>query len=145
MNNVVLTGRLVRDPELKFMPSNGTAVSTFTLAVDKELSKDIKEDFESKGKPTADFIRIVAYGKIAENCANYLKKGLRTGVEGRINTRSWETQEGDKRYLTEVKANKVEFIDWANDKKDSSSGNKPENDTFEDEFFETDYDDDIPF
>jgi len=145
MNNVILIGRLVADPELKFIPSNGTAVSNFTLAVDKELSKDIKEKFESKGKPTADFIRITVYGKTAENCANYLQKGLKTAVEGRINTRSWETNSGEKRYLTEVVASKVEFIEWANDKNNNSSGNNSDKKDFEDEFFEPDYDDDIPF
>ena len=72
MNNVVLIGRLTRDPELRYIPNSGTAVSTFTLAVDKNLSRDKKQEMEAKNQPTADFIRIVVWGKQAENCANYL-------------------------------------------------------------------------
>ncbi|SRR6056297_300031 len=156
MNNVVLIGRLVRDPELKFIPSNGRAVANFTLAVDKELPKDVKADFESKGKPTADFIPIVVYGKQAENCANYLKKGIMTSVSGRIATRSYTTQAGDKRYVTEVISNRVEFLEWgggssggsSNSQSNSSSQNNSEDDfaSFEeDDIFEPTDDDDIPF
>ena len=65
MNNTVLIGRLVRDPELRYLPGAGTANTTFTLAVDKGLSKDKKAEFEAQNKPTADFIRIVVWGKSA--------------------------------------------------------------------------------
>lgn len=151
MNNVVLIGRLVRDPELKFIPSNGRAVANFTLAVDKELPKDIKADYESKGKPTADFIRIVVFGKQAENCANYLKKGIMTSVIGRISTGSYTTDSGEKRYTTEVVANKVEFIEWGGSSSGTSSKSSQKNsdDDFanfeEDDIFEPTDDDDIPF
>ncbi len=154
MNNVVLIGRLVRDPELKFIPSNGRAVANFTLAVDKELPKDVKADYESKGKPTADFIRITVFGKQAENCANYLQKGIMTSVIGRISTGSYTTQSGEKRYTTEVIANKVEFIEWGKGSSgsSSSSGSTSQNnsdDDFanfeEDDIFEPTDDDDIPF
>jgi len=156
MNNVVLIGRLVRDPELKFIPSSGTAVAKFTLAVDKELSKDMKADFESKGKPTADFIQITVFGKQAENCANYLKKGIMTSVSGRISTGSYTTKAGDKRYTTEVIANRVEFLEWgggssgnkSSSQKSSSSQNNSEDDFAnfeEDDIFEPTDDDDIPF
>ncbi len=70
MNICILIGRLTRDPEIRYLQS-GTAVAQFTLAVDKQLSRDKKQEFEAQGKPTADFIRIVAWGKLAENCANY--------------------------------------------------------------------------
>lgn len=151
MNNVVLIGRLVRDPELKFIPSNGRAVANFTLAVDKELPKDIKADYESKGKPTADFIRIAVFGKQAENCANYLKKGIMTSVIGRISTGSYTTQSGDKRYTTEVVANRVEFLEWgggSSGTNNKSSQNNSDDDFAnfeEDDIFEPTDDDDIPF
>jgi len=151
MNNVVLIGRLVRDPELKFIPSSGRAVANFTLAVDKELSKDMKADFESKGKPTADFIRITVFGKSAENCANYLKKGIMTSVSGRISTGSYTTKSGEKRYTTEVIANRVEFIEWGGGSSGKSKSNSKNNsdDEFanfeEDDIFEPTDDDDIPF
>ncbi len=152
MNNVVLIGRLVRDPELKFIPSNGRAVANFTLAVDKELPKDIKADYESKGKPTADFIRITVFGKSAENCANYLEKGIMTSVIGKISTGSYTTKSGEKRYTTEVIANKVEFIEWGKGSSGSNSSSSSQNnsdDDFanfeEDDIFEPTDDDDIPF
>jgi single-strand DNA-binding protein len=143
MNNCVLIGRLVRDVDLQFIPSNGRAVANFTLAVDKELPKDVKADYESKNKPTADFIRITVFGKSAENCANYLKKGIMTSVIGRISTGSYTTKDGDKRYTTEVIANKVEFLEWAGSKKNTQ---EDDFDSFdEDDVFEPTDDDDIPF
>ncbi len=117
MNIVVLIGRLTRDPELRYTTS-GIPVATFSLAVDKGLSREKKMEMESKGQPTADFINIVVYGKQAENCANYLGKGRLTAVQGRIQTRSYDANDGTRRYVTEVIANRVEFIEWGN----SSSG-----------------------
>lgn len=153
MNNVVLIGRLVRDPELKFIPSSGRAVANFTLAVDKELSKEMKADFESKGKPTADFIRITVFGKQAEACANYLQKGLMTSVIGRISTGSYTTKSGEKRYTTEVVANRVEFIEWGGGTSATQSNSTTNNSNSEDDFssfedddiFEPTDDEDIPF
>ena len=98
MNLVVLIGRLTRDPDLKYLPGTGTAVATFTLAVDRELSKEKRQEMESKGQPTADFINIIVFGKSAENCANYLKKGRLVAIQGRIQSRSWETKDGSRRY-----------------------------------------------
>lgn len=114
MNLVVLIGRLTRDPELKYLPNTGTAVTTFTLAVDKQLSKEKKQELEEKGEPTADFINIVVWGKQAENCANYLVKGRLVAIQGRIQSRSWETENG-RRYATEVVANQVQFLEWGKD------------------------------
>lgn len=139
MNNCVLIGRLVRDPDLQFIPSSGKAVAKFTLAVDKDLSKEKKQDFESKGEATADFIRITVFGKQAEASANYLKKGIMTAVIGRISTGSYTTKDGDKRYTTEVIANKVEFLEWADKKESEETGFE------EDDVFEPTDDDDIPF
>ncbi|HAQ39653.1 MAG TPA: single-stranded DNA-binding protein [Clostridiales bacterium] len=110
MNNVVLIGRLVRDPELRFIPSSGMAVAKFTLAVDREMSRDKKQEAASQGKQTADFIGITVFGKQAENCANYLTKGSQCAVHGRISTGSYTTQTGEKRYTTDIIADRVEFI-----------------------------------
>lgn len=112
MNVVMLIGRLTRDPELRYTPRNGTAVASFTLAVDKELSKEKKEEMESKGQPTADFINIVVWGRQAESCANYLRKGKLAAVNGRLQSRYYEDKEGNRRYATEVVASRVEFLEW---------------------------------
>lgn len=110
MNSVVLIGRLARDPELRFIPSTGMAVAKMTLAVDKEMSRDKKEEAAAQGKPTADFIGVTVFGKQAENCANYLSKGSQCAIHGRISTGSYTTQTGEKRYTTDVIADRVEFI-----------------------------------
>lgn len=111
MNSVVLIGRLTRDPELRYL-STGMAVSRFSIAVDKDLSREKKQEFESKGQPTADFINIVVWGKQAENCANYLVKGRLVAIQGRIQTGSFTGQDGTKRYTTEVVAERVQFLEW---------------------------------
>ena len=114
MNLVVLIGRLTRDPELKYLANTGTPVATFSLAVDKQLSKEKRQELAEKGEPTADFINIVVWGKQAENCANYLAKGRLVAIQGRIQSRSWETENG-RRYVTEVVANQVQFLEWGKD------------------------------
>lgn len=119
MNNVVLIGRLTRDPELRYIPNSGTPVANFSLAVDKQLSKEKKQEFEVRGEPTADFINIVVWNKPAENCANYLSKGLKVAIQGRLQSRSYEANDGTRRYVTEVVAERVEFLEW---KDDSATG-----------------------
>lgn len=116
MNNVVLTGRLTRDAEVKYLDNN--QVARFTLAVDKGLSKEKKEEMESQGKPTADFINCQAWGKIAENIIKYTGKGLRVLVNGRIQTGSYE-KDGQTIYRTDVVVSNIEYIDW----KDSNNNN----------------------
>lgn len=101
LNSVILIGRLTRDPELRYT-TNGTAVCQFTLAVQRKYNKD-----------EADFIDIVAWRGLAENCANYLGKGRLAAVEGRLQIRSYETQDGQKRRVTEVIADDVRFLDRA--------------------------------
>ena len=120
MNQVSLIGRLTRDPELKYMPNSGIAVSTFTLAVDKGLSKDKKIELESKNQPTADFIRIVAWGKLGETVANYLTKGKMAGISGRIQTGSYTDKDGKKVFTSDVVAQQVSFLDWG-DKQDAGN------------------------
>ncbi len=118
MNQVVLIGRLVKDPELRFVAGSGRAVANFTIAVDKEMSREKKAEMSAAGKPTADFIRIVAWGKTAELCADYLAKGRQVAVNGSINTGSYKTQSGETRYTTDVVANRVEFIGSKSDRND---------------------------
>lgn len=113
MNKVTLIGRLTKDPELKYTPGAGTAVTTVTLAVDRRYSKDEKKE--------ADFIPVVIWGKSAESTAQYMKKGLLMGVAGRIQTRSYEAKDGGKRYATEVVAEEIKFLQWG-DKQQSSGG-----------------------
>lgn len=105
MNKVVLIGRLTKDPELRYTPGTGTAVSTVTLAVDRYNSKTQQRE--------ADFIPVVVYGKQAESLANYLRKGSPAAISGRIQTRSYDAKDGTKRYITEVVADVpfgVQFI-----------------------------------
>lgn len=105
LNRVVIIGRLTRDPELRYTP-NGTASCTFTLAVERNFKN-------SNGEREADFIPIVTWRQLAENCANYLRKGRLTAVEGRIQTRSYENNEGRRVYVTEVIADNVRFLESA--------------------------------
>ena len=106
MNKSILIGRLTKDPEVRYTQS-GTAVCTFTLAVDRRFAHKDAND----GQPTADFIPIVAWRKLAEIIGNNLAKGRRISVEGRIQVRSYDAQDGSKRYVTEIVADEVEFLD----------------------------------
>ena len=110
MNRVNLIGRLTKDPELRFTPGTGMAVSTFTIAIDRRANKD--------GKKEADFIPIVVWGKQGENVANYMSKGRLIGISGRIQTRNYEGKDGIRRYVTEIVADEVQFLDY---KKNSSN------------------------
>ena len=148
MNNVVLIGRLTRDPEMKFIPASGMAVTKFTLAVDKELPKEKKQEAVSQGKPTADFLNITSFGKQAENCANYLAKGSQCAIHGRITSGSYTTQEGEKKYFTNIIADRVEFVGSQKGQqgKAGSDGSYFDNlpDEAEDVFQPVD-DEDVPF
>lgn len=144
MNNVVLIGRLTKDPELRFLPVNGTAVCNFSLAIDKQVSKEKKLEMEAKGKPTADFINIVVWGKQAEHCANYLSKGRLAAVQGRLQSRSYEANDGTRRFIVEVVAERVQFLEWGDDNK-SSNLNQEGSDFSDIEGFHPVDDDDIPF
>lgn len=102
LNKCVLIGRLTKDPDLRYTP-NGKAVAKFTLAVDRPRRADSEKE--------TDFIPVVAWGKTAENCANYIGKGSLVAVEGRIQVRTYEAKDGDKRWVTEVIADNVRFLD----------------------------------
>ncbi|QGN29160.1 single-stranded DNA-binding protein [Enterococcus casseliflavus] len=112
INNVVLVGRLTKDPDLKYTGS-GTAVATFTLAVNRNFTNQ-------SGEREADFINCVIWRKPAETLANYAKKGVLIGVTGRIQTRSYDNQQGQKVYVTEVIADNFQLLE---SKKADSSQN----------------------
>jgi single-strand DNA-binding protein len=145
MNQVVLIGRLVRDPEMRIVPSSGRPVTNFTLAIDKNLSRDKKQEFQERGIPTADFIRIVVWGKMAETCANYLAKGRQVAVHGSIQTGSYKGQDGQTRYTTDVLANNVEFLGSKDSQSDASQSDAGNFGYDPGEFKAVDEDDNIPF
>lgn len=103
MNKVFLIGRLVRDPELRYTGSN-IAVATFSLAVNRNFAG-------ANGERETDFINIVVWRKQAENVKNYLNQGSQVAIDGRIQTRNYDDQNGQKRYITEVVADNVQFLD----------------------------------
>lgn len=111
MNLVALYGRLTRDPELKYS-QGGTANCFATIAVNRPMSKEKRQEAEANGQPTADFIGIKAFGKTAEMLANYFSKGNRIAVEGRISTGSYE-KNGERVYTTDVIVGRVHFIETA--------------------------------
>ena len=111
MNKVVLIGRLTKDPDLKFAAGTGTAITNFTLAVNRPKDKN--------GEVKADFINCVAFGKTAETIAQYLTKGRQLAVFGNIRTGSYEAQDGTKRYTTDVYVEGFDFIDSSNQKKEA--------------------------
>lgn len=104
LNRVFLMGNLTRDPELRYVPS-GTAVTSFDIAVNRVYALQSGEK-----KEETSFVRIVVWARRAEVCAEYLTKGSPVFVEGRLRSRSWETQDGQKRSIIEVVANNVQFL-----------------------------------
>ena len=102
MNKVILIGRLTRDPELRYTSSN-VPTASFSVAVDRNFTNQ-------NGEREADFINIVVWRKQAENCKNYLTKGSQVAIEGRIQTRNYDGQDGKKVYVTEVVADNVQFL-----------------------------------
>lgn len=114
MNKVLLIGRLTRDPALRYTQSN-MATCSFTLAVDKGLSREKREEAEASNRPTADFPRIVVWGRMAENASSYLSKGSKCAVEGRIQTGSYQDKEtGKSVYTTDIVADNIEYLDSSN-------------------------------
>lgn len=108
INVCVLTGRLTKDPEVRYTSGTQMAVCTFTLAIDRQ----VKQGEEKK----ADFPRVTVFGKQAENCERFLAKGKLAGVQGRLQTGSYTNKDGITIYTTDVIADRVEFLEWGNDK-----------------------------
>ena len=117
MNKVFLIGRLTRDPELRYTGSN-VAVASFTLAVNRNYTNQA-------GEREADFINVVVWRKQAENVKNYLSQGSQVAIDGRIQTRSYDGEDGKKRYVTEVVADNVEFLGSKNSSQVSSTPKEP--------------------
>ena len=116
MNVAVLIGRLTRDPELKYVPSTGKPVANFAIAVDRPYTS-------KTGEKMTDFFNIVVWGKQAENCANYIAKGRLVGIKGTIENRSYENQNGEKKYITEIIAENVQFLEFATKGNEVNRGN----------------------
>ncbi|WP_394897759.1 single-stranded DNA-binding protein [Clostridium butyricum] len=119
MNKVVLIGRLTKDPELRFTPGSGAAVTTLTLAVDRYNLKTNQNE--------ADFIPIVIWGKQAENTANYMSKGGQVAISGKIQTRSYDAKDGTKRYITEVVADQFGGVQFLGNKGEVNQNNGSNN------------------
>jgi len=103
LNRVVLVGRLTRDPDLRYT-ANGTAVANFTVAADRPFTNQ-------QGERETDFVNCVTWRRQAENLANYMKKGSMIGVDGRVQTRRYENQEGKTVYVTEILAENIQFLE----------------------------------
>lgn len=127
MNKVALIGRLTKDVEVKYTQTSNTAVANFNLAVNRRFVAEGEER-------QADFINIIAWGKTAEFCSKYFKKGQQIGLIGRIQTRNWEDEQGQKHYVTEVVAEEVYF-----------AGEKKGSENIEDFTDVNVVDDDLPF
>ena len=113
MNNVILTGRIAKDLEIRYT-QNGKAYCRLTLAVDRGMSKEKKQEAEAKGQPTADFISCVAWNKLAETINKYSGKGRKILVEGSIQTGSFTAEDGSKKYTTDILVNRAEILEFAN-------------------------------
>jgi single-strand DNA-binding protein len=135
LNKVALVGRLTRDPEIRYTVDNQTPIAKFTIAVDRI--------FKREGQPTADFIPIVVFGKSAENCGRFIKKGRLVAVSGRLQTRSWDDQDGKRRYITEVIADEVDFLDRNPDARGQENEGRPDSDYGD--FHLAEEEDDLPF
>lgn len=140
MNRAILVGRLARNPELK-ATNSGMSVCRFTVAVDRRS--------KSEEQATADFISCVAFGKTGETINQYLSKGRRIALEGHIQTGSYTTQDGSKRYTTDVIVDRFDFIDSRNDAQGQSNQQQTQqqqgSDDIDPDFHLMADDDDLPF
>ena len=138
MNKVVLMGRLTRDPETRYTQTNNTLVASFTLAVNRRFARQGEER-------QADFINIVAWNKTGEFCSKYFKKGQQVGIIGRIQTRNWDDDQGQKHYVTEVIAEEAYFADSRRDGTGDNFENTFGTTVADSQEFQVSSDDDLPF
>ena len=138
MNKVILMGRLTKDPEVRYTQTNNTLVASFTLAVNRRFAKAGEER-------QADFINIVAWNKTGEFVSKYFKKGQQVGVIGRIQTRNWEDDQGQKHYITEVIAEETYFADSRRDDASADMNSTFSGDMDTDSEFSVSSGDDLPF
>ncbi len=135
MNKFQFLGRLTRDPESRVLPNSNTPVTTFSLAVNRRFT-------DANGERKTDFFNLTAFGKLADFCAKYYRKGQQVLVEGRIQNRSWEDQNGQKRYATDFIIENAYFADSRRDQ-DTSDG--VPSSSMDGEFITVDDTDDLPF
>lgn len=134
MNKVILVGNLTKDPEMTTTAS-GKSICRFTIAVQRRYTNE-------NGEREADFLNIVTFNTQAENCYKYLEKGRKCGVVGSIQTRTYEAQDGSKRYATEIMAEEVEFLGSKPEEENGGSKTSGKNDTMK---FEPIEDSNLPF
>ena len=139
INKAIIIGRLGRDPEVRYTPS-GVAVANFSVAT----SEDWKDKDSGEKKERTEWHRIVAFGKLGEICGQYLSKGKQVYIEGRIQTRDWEDQNGVKRYTTEIVANQMQML-GAKDEVNTTRPSGPSAADIADAPFAGPQEDDIPF
>lgn len=138
MNKVILMGRLTKDPEVRYTQNSNTLVSSFNLAVNRRFVKD-GEDRQ------ADFIQIIAWSKLGEFCSKYFKKGQQVGIIGRIQTRNWEDEQGQRHYATEVIAEEAYFVESKKDNVVQDAFGSDSIETGGNSDFEISSSDDLPF
>lgn len=139
MNKAILIGRLTRDIDLKYTLS-GMAIGRFTLAINRKMTREKRQEAERNNQPTADFIGCIAFGKTAETISQYVGKGNQLGIEGHIQTGSYENKEGQRVYTTDVIVDGFTFID----SRSKDGGDSEVQDESYDGFFPVN-NDDIPF
>ena len=142
MNKTVLMGRLTKDPELRYTSGNNTAVASFSIAVNRRTTA-------KEGQQQADFINIVAWNKTAEFVGKYFTKGMQIAIVGRLQTRTWDDNEGKRHYVTEVVADETYFADSKRNGSEASSSRtfNPDSEPsgLGDGFYPMDDDDEPPF
>ncbi len=138
LNKVFLAGRLTRDPELRYTP-DGTAVAKLGVAVSRQYKTRDGEKREE-----ACFVNVDTWDKQAEFVSKYFEKGRPIFIEGRLRSRSWETDSGERRSVVEVRADRIQFMDWV-DRDEPAKSDTPVAQTPQDEPFEPPTDDDVPF
>ena len=138
MNKVILMGRLTKDPDVRYTTTNNTLVASFSLAVNRRFAKQGEER-------QADFINVVAWSKTGEFCSKYFKKGQQVGIIGRIQTRSWDDDQGQKHYATEVVAEEAYFADSKKESDGGSFENTFGNNVSQNSEFQVSSDDELPF
>ncbi len=136
MNQVVLIGRLTKDPEIRYTAQAQMAVARFSVAIDRPKKPD--------GEKQTDFPNVVVFGRQAENCERFLGKGRLVGIQGRIQTGSYTKKNGENAYTTDVVANNVEFLDWGEQKAQKKERRQAPQPDVPDGFAEME-DEDIPF
>ena len=138
MNKVILMGRLTRDPEVRYTQTSNTLVASFSLAVNRRFARQGEER-------QADFINIVAWNKTGEFVSKYFKKGQQVAVIGRLQTRTWDDDKGQKHYITEVIAEEAYFADSKKDGETANFENTFGNDVASNSEFSAISTDDLPF